>query len=79
MYVDKQTGNFARVAGLYALPQNVRTALSMQRGENVFAPDAGIRFFKFFEEYRGSPLLNQLLTLDSPAMRHARPEFRVSI
>ena len=41
----------------------------MQRGESVFAPTAGIRFFEYFEAYRGSPWLNLLMTLD--VIRHA--------
>jgi hypothetical protein len=62
MYVEN--GTFARVAGLKALPQYVRSSLSMQRNENVFAPSAGMRFFEYFQEYRGCPWLNWLLTLD---------------
>jgi hypothetical protein len=67
-YLDA-TGNIARVSGLDYLPQKIEESLSMQRGESVFAPTAGIRFFEYFEAYRGSPWLNLLMTLD--VIRHA--------
>jgi hypothetical protein len=67
-YLDA-TGNIARVSGLDYLPQKIEESLSMQRGESVFAPTAGIRFFEYFEAYRGSPWLKLLMTLD--VIRHA--------
>jgi hypothetical protein len=36
----------------------------MQRGESVFAPTAGMRFFEYFEAFRGSLWLDLLLELD---------------
>jgi hypothetical protein len=36
----------------------------MQRGENVFAPCAGVRFFEYFEDFKGSPWLSRLMMLD---------------
>jgi hypothetical protein len=63
LYLDEK-GNLARVAGLDFLPQMIQSVLSMQRGESVFHPNAGIRFYVFFEEYKGSPWLAQLMTLD---------------
>jgi hypothetical protein len=63
LYVDEK-GNIARVAGLDYLPQMIRSVLSMQRGENVFHPGAGIRFFEYFEEFKDSPWFSRLLTLD---------------
>jgi hypothetical protein len=63
MFLDA-AGNIARVAGLDALAQDIRSALSMQRGENVFNPDAGMRFFEYFEDFNGSPWLGWLMTLD---------------
>jgi hypothetical protein len=57
-------GSIARVSGVEYLPQKVQSVLSMQRGENIFAPAAGIRFFEYFEAFRGSPWLALLLTLD---------------
>jgi hypothetical protein len=59
-----ENNNLARVSGLAALPQYVRSALSMQRGENVFAPGAGVRFFEYLDQYAGSPWLDRLMTLD---------------
>jgi hypothetical protein len=63
LYLD-ESNNIARVSGLAALPQYVRSSLSMQRGENVFAPTAGMRFFEYFEQYAGSLWLDRLMTLD---------------
>jgi hypothetical protein len=62
MYV--KDGQIARVSGLEAFPQVLRSALSMQRGENVFAPRAGVRFFEYFEDFKGSPWLSRLMMLD---------------
>jgi hypothetical protein len=59
-----ENGSLARVAGLDALPQRIQSALSMQRGENVFHPNAGVRFFEYFEDFKGSPWLGMLMTLD---------------
>ena len=63
LFVDS-SGNIARVSGLAALPQYIRSALSMQRGESVFAPKAGVRFFEYFEQYSDSYWLDRLMTLD---------------
>jgi hypothetical protein len=63
IYVDA-TGDIVLVSGLEYLPQKVRSLLSMQRGENVFAPRAGIRFYEYFEAFRGSPWLALLMKLD---------------
>jgi hypothetical protein len=61
-YVDEK--GLVRVAGLHYLPQKIQAVLSMQRGENLFAPSAGVRFLEFFQEYSGSPWLTWILTLD---------------
>ena len=66
-------GSLARVAGLDALPQNIQSALSMQRGENVFNPNAGMRFFEYFENFRGTHYLGWLMALD--AVREAAIPF----
>ena len=76
LYLDNK-GNIARVSGLEYLPQKVRSLLSMQRGENVFVPTAGIRFFEYFEAFRGSPWLALLLKLD--VIRQAAIPYRDSI
>jgi hypothetical protein len=57
-------GCIAQVSSLEALPQNVQTLLSMQRGESPLHPTFGIHFFEYFEAYRGSPWLGLLLKLD---------------
>ena len=56
--------NLARVSGLEYLPQKVRSLLSMQRHESVFDPGFGMRFFEYFETFKGSPWLPLLLKLD---------------
>jgi hypothetical protein len=63
LYLDDK-GGIACVSGLDYLPQKVQCLLSMQRGESVFAPTAGMRFFEYFEAFRGSPWLDLLLRLD---------------
>jgi len=57
-------GNLARVSGLEYLPQKVQSLLSVQQGESVFNPTFGIRFFEYFEAFKGSPWLALLLKLD---------------
>ena len=59
-----ENGGIARVSGVAYLPQKVSSLLSMQRNESPFHPDAGMRFFEFFEAYKGSPWLPQLMQLD---------------
>ena len=56
--------SLARVSGVDYLPQRVREVLSMQRGESLYSPTSGMRFFEYFEVYRGSPWLDLLLKLD---------------
>ena len=63
MFLDEK-GNLARVSGLAYLAQKLRSCLSVQRNESAFDPDFGMRFFEFFEEFKGSPWLNALLKLD---------------
>jgi hypothetical protein len=63
LYVDDKRC-IAQVSGLDALPQKVQTVLSMQRGESPFHSTFGMRFFEYFEAYRGSPWLGLLLKLD---------------
>jgi hypothetical protein len=61
-YAEK--GNLARVSGVDYLPQRLREVLSMQRGESPFSPTFGMRFFEYFEAYRGTPWLDLLFKLD---------------
>jgi hypothetical protein len=63
LYVDSH-GSIARVSGIEALPQRVKCTLSMQRGESPTEPNFGIRFFEYFEAYRGSPWLGLLMKLE---------------
>jgi hypothetical protein len=63
LYLDKR-GSIARVSGVDYLPQRVRELLSMQRGESPFSPTFGMRFFEYFETYRGMPWLDLLFKLD---------------
>jgi hypothetical protein len=63
LYLDER-GGIARVAGVDYLPQRVREVLSMQRGESPFSPTFGMRFFEYFEAYRGTPWLDLLFKLD---------------
>lgn len=63
LYLDEK-GSIARVSGLDLLPQMIRSILSMQRNESVFSPTFGMRFFEYFEAFRGSPWLDLLLKLD---------------
>ena len=63
LYLDEK-GSIARVSGLDYLPQKIRSCLSIQRNESVFNPNYGMRFFEYFEEFKGSPWLSSLLKLD---------------
>lgn len=45
-------------------PQKIRALLSMQRGGNIFAETAGVRFYEYFEAFRGTFWLPQMLMLD---------------
>jgi hypothetical protein len=63
LYLDER-GDIARVAGVDYLPQRVREVLSMQRRESPFSPTFGMRFFEYFEAYRGTPWLDLLFKLD---------------
>lgn len=63
LYLDAN-GNIARVSGLDYFPQKVQSLLSMQQGENVFAPTAGARFFEYYEAFKDTPWLALLMKLD---------------
>jgi hypothetical protein len=76
LYLDSK-GDIARVSGLEYLPQKVQSLLSMQRGENVFAPTAGIRFFEYLEAFKGSPWLALIMKLD--VIRQAAIPYRDTV
>ncbi|MFW8362981.1 hypothetical protein ACOICA_28805, partial [Klebsiella pneumoniae] len=59
-----QNGNLARVSGINALPQKIKSNLSLIRGESPFHPTYGSRLCQFYEEYRGTAWLNRLFKLD---------------
>ncbi len=59
-----ERGNIAEVSGVGALRQNVRSCLSMQRGESAFHGDFGVRIAEYFDAFRGSPWLAQLVKLE---------------
>ena len=76
LYIDER-GGIARVAGIDYLPQRMREVLSMQRGESPFSPTFGMRFFEYFEAYRGTPWLDLLFKLD--VVRQASIPFKNGI
>jgi len=57
-------GNWAMVSGVDALPKQVKTCLSFQRGESPMFPDAGSRFAEYYRLLSGSIWLNQFLKLE---------------
>ena len=59
-----KNGKIAMVSGVNYLPQKVRELLSMQQNESAFSPDFGMRFFEYFEAYKGSHWLPQLMQID---------------
>ncbi len=73
LYLDDKR-HIARVSGFEYLPQKVQSVLSMQQGESWLAPAFGMRFFEYFEAFRGSPWLSLLMTLD--VVRQAAIPFR---
>jgi hypothetical protein len=63
LYIDERR-QIAHVSGIDALPQKVRSCLSLQRGESPFHRDYGVRLAQYFEAFRGSPWFGQLLKLE---------------
>ncbi|MGY2176708.1 hypothetical protein [Pseudomonas azotoformans] len=57
-------GQFARVSGLDALPQNIKTCMSTIRGEVFYAPTYGTRMREYSNEFLGSPWLPKLIKLE---------------
>jgi hypothetical protein len=76
LYLDNKR-NIARVSGVEALPQRVRSCLSMQRGESPFHGDFGVRIAEYFDAFRGSPWLGQLIKLE--VIRQAAIPYRDEI
>jgi hypothetical protein len=59
-----ENGTIAEVSGLDALPQRIRSCLSMGRGKVLFHSDFGVRFDEFFEAFRNTPWLDRLMKLE---------------
>jgi hypothetical protein len=59
-----QGGNWAMVSGLEALPQQVKTCLSHQKGESPFHRDFGTRLAEYYRLFSGSPWFGRLLKLE---------------
>jgi hypothetical protein len=56
--------SIAVVSGLDALPQHIKTRLSLQKGESLFYPDFGIRFAEYYNLFAGSLWFGHLLKLE---------------
>jgi tetratricopeptide (TPR) repeat protein len=62
--VKTQGGNWAAVSGFGALPQQVKTCLSHQKGESPLYQDFGTRFAEYYRLFSDSPWLVRLLKLE---------------
>lgn len=63
--LSASTGRWHEVSGINALPQQVKTCLSHQRGESPLHPTFGSRFAEYFKELSGSPWLERYLKLET--------------
>jgi len=59
-----QSGKWAMVSGLEALPQQVKTCLSHQKGESPLHRDFGTRFAEYYSLLSGSPWFGRFLKLE---------------
>ena len=59
-----RNGRWAEVSGLDALPQQVKTCLSHQKGESPFYRDFGTRLTEYYNLLSGSPWLERYLKLE---------------
>lgn len=57
-------GNWVSVSGVAALPQQIKTCLSHQRGESPFYQDFGTRFAEKYKSLSGSPWIDRYLKLE---------------
>lgn len=62
-------GRFVEVSGVAALPQRIRSCLSLQPGESPVHPRVGAKLSGYFSAFRDSPWLGELLKLE--VVRHA--------
>lgn len=61
-------GQLARVRGVDALPQKIKTCLSTIRGEVFYAPTYGTRIREYSTDFLGSPWLPKLIKLETIRM-----------
>lgn len=61
-------GGIARVSGLDALPQKIKTCLSASKGESWFAPTFGTRIREYTIDFFGSAWLPRLIKLEAIRM-----------
>jgi hypothetical protein len=59
-----KNGTFALVSGLDALPQRIKSCLSMLRGESPFYPKFGARLKEYFDLFQSSPWIHGLVKLE---------------
>lgn len=57
-------GSIARTSGLASLPQVLRTTMSLIRGEAILDLDEGAIFSDYYGDFRDSPWLRRLFTLE---------------
>jgi hypothetical protein len=62
--INLKNGDIALVRGLEALPQRLRTTLSVQRGEMVFHPEFGTRLAEYHALLMDSPWLERVVKLE---------------
>ena len=59
-----ENGRIAEVSGVAALPQKIRSCLSLLPGESPMHPRVGARLAEYFRAFRDSPWLVHLLKLE---------------
>ncbi len=62
-------GQLATVSGVEALPQKLKTVLSLERGESPFHPHFGARLSEYYANFGDSPWFAKILKLE--LTRHA--------
>jgi hypothetical protein len=71
------SGRIVEVSGVAALPQRIRSCLSLQPGESPMHPRAGARLSEYFSAFRDSAWLGHLLKLE--VVRHAAVPYNDSL
>ena len=62
LYLSK--GNIARVSGVQALPQRIKSALSFIRGEGPFDPTQGSRLQEYYWRFRKTPWPEEVFQIE---------------